>query len=68
MDDIFITSRGFDSQYSMFNRVQRGPVRKIQTYTERCSRKEGQRSPDRDCSTDGRLSLEKQTLQNEELK
>lgn len=40
----------------------------IQMCTERYLAKEGQRSPDSDCSKDGRLSLEKQTLQNEELK
>lgn len=44
------------------------PLNKIQTYTMRYRVKEAQSSPDSDCSTDGRLSLEKQILQNEELK
>lgn len=42
------------------------PLNKTQTYTINYRVKEGQRGPD--SSTDGRLRLEKQILQNEELK
>lgn len=43
-------------------------VKRLQTPTGRWGGESGQRSLDIDSFTDGRLSLEKQTLQNEELK
>lgn len=58
------SEEAFNHRYGMFDLVSEwdtAPHRKLQ-------RKEGQRSADSDCCTDGRLSLEKQTLQNEELK
>ena len=66
-DCVLVYGVNFNHMYNLFNRVQKIPLNKIQIYAITYRVKEEQRGPDSGCSADGRLSLEKQILQNEEL-